>query len=105
MAPARGFIATQLEAWNLRLSIWHFYVDAEYRRRGIGRALMTRALEFGRLLGGRNGLGRNEQLELSGDRRLPATGIFDLRIRHHPVPRHGECGSIRHLPVCVPWPN
>ena len=47
----RGFIATRFEAWNRRLTIWHFYVDAAYRGRGIGRSLMEQAIEAGQQLG------------------------------------------------------
>lgn len=43
-----GFIATRFEAWNRRLAIAHFYVDAKHRRRGIGRSLMKHAMDAGR---------------------------------------------------------
>ena len=43
-----GFIATNYEGWHRRLAIWHFYVDAKWRRRGIGRRLMNQAIESGR---------------------------------------------------------
>ncbi|HEX4146323.1 MAG TPA: GNAT family N-acetyltransferase [Pirellulales bacterium] len=43
----RGLVATRLEAWNGRLAIWHFYVDAAHRRRGIGRDLLEQALAAG----------------------------------------------------------
>ena len=49
----RGFIATRYEPWNRRLAILHFYVDLQHRRRGIGRRLMERAIESGRMLGAR----------------------------------------------------
>jgi ribosomal protein S18 acetylase RimI-like enzyme len=42
-----GFVATSLAEWNRRLIIWHFYVDAEARRQGVGRRLMDLALEAG----------------------------------------------------------
>jgi ribosomal protein S18 acetylase RimI-like enzyme len=44
----RGFIAWSIETWNRRMSIWHFYVDVAYRRRGGGRILMDAALENAR---------------------------------------------------------
>ena len=47
----RGFIAMQYSAWNRRMSIWHFYVDLPYRRRGAGRQLMRSACEWGRKTG------------------------------------------------------
>lgn len=49
----RGFIATQFEPWNRRLIIWHFYVDARFRCRGIGTRLMRHALQAGRTFGAR----------------------------------------------------
>jgi ribosomal protein S18 acetylase RimI-like enzyme len=48
-----GFIATRYESWNRRLAIVHFYVDRQHRRQGIGRRLMERAIDFGRLAGAR----------------------------------------------------
>ncbi len=38
-----GFLAAEAQAWNRRLVIWHFYVDAPLRGRGVGRALMAEA--------------------------------------------------------------
>jgi ribosomal protein S18 acetylase RimI-like enzyme len=35
-----GFAATAFEPWNRRLVLWHMYVDAHARRRGVGWALM-----------------------------------------------------------------
>jgi ribosomal protein S18 acetylase RimI-like enzyme len=46
-----GFVAVGMSEWNRRLTIWHFYVDSRFRRRGIGRRLMDRALARGRELG------------------------------------------------------
>jgi ribosomal protein S18 acetylase RimI-like enzyme len=42
---AAGVVATQYETWNRRAVIWHLYVDAGLRRRGIGRRLLETALE------------------------------------------------------------
>ena len=39
-----GFVATEFQFWNRRLVLWHLYVDANARRRGIGHVLMTRAI-------------------------------------------------------------
>ncbi|MBI2434050.1 MAG: GNAT family N-acetyltransferase [Candidatus Hydrogenedentes bacterium] len=47
----RGVIDVRFEAWNSRLIINHFYVDAPYRRQGIGRRLMECAMELGRSYG------------------------------------------------------
>jgi GNAT superfamily N-acetyltransferase len=47
----RGFIAMTYQQWNRRLTIWHFYVDRPWRRRGIGRLLMQQAIQEGVRLG------------------------------------------------------
>jgi GNAT superfamily N-acetyltransferase len=47
----RGFIGWALAAWNRRMTIWHFYVDMPYRRRGGGRVLMDAALEWAQRAG------------------------------------------------------
>ena len=45
---AVGVIATQHEAWNRRVIIWHLYVSGSHRRRGIGRRLVSTALSTAR---------------------------------------------------------
>lgn len=44
----RSFLAAGIQPWNRRLVIWHLYVDLPWRRKGIGRALMESAFEYGR---------------------------------------------------------
>lgn len=44
----RGVIALGYAAWNRRMVIREFFVDRAHRRSGIGRALMSRALVWGR---------------------------------------------------------
>jgi ribosomal protein S18 acetylase RimI-like enzyme len=39
-----GFVGTEFQFWNRRLVLWHLYVDASARRRGVGRVLMARAI-------------------------------------------------------------
>ena len=39
-----GFVATQLEAWNGRVIVWHLYVSHDQRGQGIGRRLLETAL-------------------------------------------------------------
>jgi ribosomal protein S18 acetylase RimI-like enzyme len=46
-----GFAATRYESWNRRVVVAHLYVDVAARGRGIGRALMARALGHGRSQG------------------------------------------------------
>lgn len=48
-----GFVATSLQSWNARLTIWHLYVDRTARGRGVGRALVEHALTAGREAGAR----------------------------------------------------
>lgn len=47
----RGVIAVSLATWNRRMVIREFFVDRPHRRRGIGRALMSEALAWGRTAG------------------------------------------------------
>jgi len=46
-----GFVATRYERWNRRLAIWHLYVDATLRGRGIARSLLETAFDHGRRQG------------------------------------------------------
>jgi ribosomal protein S18 acetylase RimI-like enzyme len=39
-----GVVASEHQAWNSRVVIWHLYVDGSRRRRGIGRRLLETAL-------------------------------------------------------------
>ena len=47
----RGFAATGWQAWNRRLAVWHLYIDRPWRRKGVGRRLVTEAIAHGRALG------------------------------------------------------
>jgi ribosomal protein S18 acetylase RimI-like enzyme len=44
----RGFATAQYEAWHHRLVLWFLYIAPEWRRRGIGRALLERVEAYGR---------------------------------------------------------
>lgn len=41
-----GFLAYAYQDWNKRLSVWHFYVGPQQRRKGIGTLLMERLLQI-----------------------------------------------------------
>ena len=47
----RGFAAVGHEPWHERLVLWFLYVAPEYRRRGLGRALLTEVEQHGRAVG------------------------------------------------------
>ena len=43
-----GLLDAEVESWRRILKVWNLLVDEEYRRQGIGAALMRRAQEFAR---------------------------------------------------------
>jgi GNAT superfamily N-acetyltransferase len=47
----RGVATVAYEAWHARLTLWHLYVAPEWRRRGVGRALLERVDAYGREAG------------------------------------------------------
>lgn len=47
----RGFACVQHEPWHARLILWFLYIAPEWRRRGVGRALLAAAEAHGRELG------------------------------------------------------
>lgn len=47
----RGHIALEYEPWNRRLTITDLALEAAYRGRGLGGALVCRAAEYGQRLG------------------------------------------------------
>jgi ribosomal protein S18 acetylase RimI-like enzyme len=63
---AVGLIATQHETWNLRVIIWHLYVNTSHRRRGIGRRLLNSALSAAREAGARTAWLETSNLNLPG---------------------------------------
>lgn len=49
-----GFAAAGFQAWNRRLVLWHFYVDAGRRGQGVGRRLMDAVLDHAQTVGARH---------------------------------------------------
>jgi ribosomal protein S18 acetylase RimI-like enzyme len=72
---AVGVIATQQETWNLRVKIWHLYVDGGHRRRGIGRQLLETALVPAREAGARTAWVETTNLNLPGVRAYERLGF------------------------------
>lgn len=44
----RAFLAMEIQSWNRRVVIRHLYVDKKFRRQGIGKSLIKKALDYGR---------------------------------------------------------
>lgn len=47
----RGFATAAYEPWHQRLVLWFLYIAPDWRRRGLGRALLERVEEHGRGVG------------------------------------------------------
>lgn len=47
----RGFATAEYEAWHARLVLWFLYISPEWRRRGVGRALLAEVEDHGRSAG------------------------------------------------------
>jgi GNAT superfamily N-acetyltransferase len=47
----RGFATVEYELWHQRLILWFLYISPEWRRRGVGRALLAQVEEHGRKVG------------------------------------------------------
>lgn len=47
----RGFATAEYEGWNGRVNLWFLYIAPEWRRRGVGRALIERVEAHGRQVG------------------------------------------------------
>lgn len=72
---AVGVIATQHETWNLRVNVWHLYVDAGHRRSGVGRQLLETALAAAREAGALTGWVETTNLNLPGVRAYERLGF------------------------------
>lgn len=47
----RGFATVESEPWHQRLVLWFLYIERGFRRRGLGRALLTRVEAHARAVG------------------------------------------------------
>ena len=47
----RGFATVEYEFWHQRLILWFLYIAPEWRRRGVGRALLAAVEAHGRKVG------------------------------------------------------
>jgi|SRR5579862_131822 len=72
---AVGVVATQYEAWNHRIVIWHLYVNRSHRRLGIGRRLVTTALLAAREQGARTAWLETSNLNLPAVRAYEHLGF------------------------------
>lgn len=52
-ATIAGVAALNVEAWNHRAILWHFYIAPEYRGRGVGRHLMHSVTQAAQARGAR----------------------------------------------------
>ena len=71
----RGFVGMSVEPWNMRLAIWHLYVDRAYRRQGAGHLLMAAAISWGRKSGATSAWIETSNLNAPGIRAYVALGF------------------------------
>jgi ribosomal protein S18 acetylase RimI-like enzyme len=98
-----GFIATRYESWNRRLAIVHFYVDLAHRRQGIGRQLMHRAIESGRLDRARMAFVETSNFDRPGYSHLSAPRLFALWLRSKFVSRNAKRKRVCDLSLAANW--
>jgi ribosomal protein S18 acetylase RimI-like enzyme len=100
-----GFIATAIEEWNKRLVIWHFYVDRQHRRRGLGRLLVQQAIDYGRRAGATNIWAETSNLNYPGILAYRRLGFeicgFDLTLYKN-TPAEGEFAVFLGHSVTIP---
>lgn len=48
-----GYLAYSYKNWNKRLCIWHFYVDPNHRKKGVGLSLIDHLKRTGQIIGAR----------------------------------------------------
>jgi ribosomal protein S18 acetylase RimI-like enzyme len=47
----RGFATVEHVPWQQRLVLWFLYIEPDFRRRGVGRALLQQVEQYGRDIG------------------------------------------------------
>lgn len=103
----RGFVATALQGWNQRLVLWHLYVDAPWRGRGLGRALLEHALDHGRAHGARTAWAETSSHNGPGIAAYERLGFsicgFDASL-YVATPAEGEVAVFLSRPLAEPSP-
>jgi ribosomal protein S18 acetylase RimI-like enzyme len=98
----RGFVATSFEAWNRRLTLWHFYVDAAHRGAGTGRRLMEHAIGRGRARGALTAWAETSNRNYPGVQSYRRLGFelcgFDLSL-YRGTPAEGEFALFLSRPI------
>jgi ribosomal protein S18 acetylase RimI-like enzyme len=97
-----GFAAVGFQAWNRRLVLWHFYVDAGRRGQGLGRRLMAAVLEEARVAGARHVWLETSNQNLPGVAAYQALGFtlsgLDLTL-YDGTPSEGEFALFFSRPI------
>lgn len=97
-----GFAATQFQAWNGRLTLWHFYVDPSVRRQGVARSLLEAVKAQGRACGARHVWLEASSLNTPGYRAYLALGFrltgADLTL-YDGTPAQGEAALFLSCPL------
>ncbi len=69
-----GFATVQAEPWHERLVLWFLYIAPEWRRRGVGRALLERVEAHGRSVGATHVWLETSNVNVPGVRAYEALG-------------------------------
>ena len=92
---AVGVVSTEYQAWNRRSVIWHLYVSADFRGRGVGRRLVETALVAAREAGARTAWLETSSLNVPAVRAYERLGFrlcgLDTSL-YDGTPAEGEVG-------------
>jgi ribosomal protein S18 acetylase RimI-like enzyme len=97
-----GLVALSYEQWNRRLALRHIYVDAAWRRHGVGGALLATAEARAKVLGADHIWAETSTLNVAGVAAYRAMGFhlsgFDLTL-YDGTPAQGEVALFFSRPV------